>query len=341
MGFVDSLRMNNIMAPSGGGVMGPPDFSGGGGGSTNDILGTIMDLRNKAKMQDDNRQRGMLTFQNDMQRRNQAMDQKEADRRAMFTPNTAVRWPDEERNSNRLTDYQSGQLQNAAQRNQIQAQNYRMRDQNSDADREIRQQRADTYSNMHDLSDAERLDLTNKARAGDMQAKALLDQALENLRQTGRMAIANVNNEAAMSRLNVGGTQNLSEIAARVAGDRDVANIRANQPYTPQETRTNQWNQAQGVANDPAFSGVVSMQPGGMFQINPPGYGGVTDEQFRNANQRIYGSPNGNVPNRSTDIALPSSTPANALPGYNPPHLQGTPSAVPGSKYSGSVTVNR
>jgi hypothetical protein len=329
------------MAPSGGaGVMGPPDFSGGsGGGNLNDIMGTIMHLRNQSKNQDMNRAKDMAMFQNDMSRRNQMLDQKEQDRRVQTSGsttgymNTAVRWPDEEgKDARRMTDYQAALIGQSKDKNAITAQNYAMRDQNQDADRSIRQQRADVYSNVHDLTDAERLDLTNRARAGDIQARGLLALDLEKQRQSGRETIQDMRNTSASDLQSTQGNQRLAQIAAQVAGNKEVAGIN-HAPQAPNATqqRTDYWNKAQGVANDPALGQFITVGPNGQFTIQPPadgffGASGPNPDQQRQINERIYGSPTG----------LPSTT-TTPPPGYQPPPLAG----VPGSKYSGKVTVTK
>lgn len=339
---MDSLRANNIFRPEGGGgnLLGPPDFSGGGI-NAGDIIGQIMSAREDAKRLDENRQYRMMQFQNDMNRRNKMIDQKEADRRAMFPQNTAVRWPDEERGSARMTDYQAAQVANDKAKLALQRELAGQKDQNVDADRAIRQQRADTYSTMHDLSDAEKLEIVNRARRGDIEARGMIEAGLLDKRNNAAMDRQNDQQMFQSGMAGVQGQQRLAEIAARVAGEKEVAGYKSGLPgnTNPNFERTGDWNNAQKIINSrPDLAPFVTLGAGGQFNITAPGTNfwgsstGPTKDQYDELNSLIYGKPKP-LPNVPTGSKPTTET----LPAKPNTPLTTTPLTTPSSKYK--VTI--
>src|SRR5215203_5924691 len=171
MGMVDSLRMNNIYAPSGGAAFsGPPDMNGGSGmGNPNDIVNTIHYLRNQSKDADHNRQKDLLNFQSDLERKNKYLDSKlqlgNSNQPTQGGPmNTILNYPDDDRRrSMQMTEYQRAMVDMNKQKLGVTDENADQKllfqQHNADANRGIAQQRADAYTrgmSLHDMTDSEK-----------------------------------------------------------------------------------------------------------------------------------------------------------------------------------------
>lgn len=354
MGFMDSLRMNNIFRPEGGGgnLLGPPDFSGGQM-NTGDIIGQIMSAREDAKRLDENRQYRLMNFQNDMNRRNKTMDEKHrmdllrgSGGSSTGFMNTAVAFPDDDRrNSMRMTDYQRGMLENDKAKNAIAERTLSMRDQNQDADRMIRQQRADTYSNMHDLSDAEKLEIVNRARRGDIEARGMIEAGLLDKRNNAAMDRQNDQQMFQSGMAGVTGQQRLAEIAARVAGDKELAGYKSGlTTANPNFDKTSNWNKAQELINtNPELAPFITLGQGGQFTIAPPGgtnfWGsqvGPTQQQYDSIKNSIYGATP--LPNAKPGDAKIETLPAKPNTPITTTPLT-TPKANNGSTSKYKVTI--
>jgi len=322
--FLQSLRAQGIFNPQGGGgnLLGPPNFAGtaGDGGNIGDIMGTIMHLREQAKMADQRRAMEMMDYQNNMQNRNEAKKAAEIHRNLLTTGSTTgymqeapVRWPDEEQKY-KITPYQQGMLDNSRAAIEQRAAAATGRDTNADEDRIIRQQRANVYDRTHDLSDAEKLDLTIKARSGDIQARGALAAELEKERQQGRTALADINNktdkEIEQMREKAAGERNTATIAGR-SRDTDVrVGAQSKTALLPSQERVKIGNAAREFKNSNSNLGqYVNFDSAGNPIIDPPGYGGPSEEDYRQIYNGIYGS-------RTTDIQLPPSNPTTPIPGY-------------------------
>lgn len=325
MSFIDSLRMNGIFRPEGGGgnLLGPPDMNGGGI-NVGDVISQIMQARETGKMNDENRQYRMLNFQNDMNKRNNAPKppsalESIAGGMSGKPMNTVVQYPDDDRrNSMRMTDYQRAMVENDKAKLAQSAQLAGLKDQNQDADRMIRQQRADTYSNMHDLSDAEKLEIINRARRGDIEARGMIEAGL--LETRGRQAMDRQNDQqmfdAGMAGVN---QQNaLARIAAEVAGRNNNADYKSglSDVANPNFDRTANWNKAQQIINTrPELAPFITLGEGGQFNIQAPGTNfwgsatGPTKDQYDELNRIIYGNPAPlpTPPKKPTSTTLPAN----------------------------------
>jgi len=350
MGMVDSLRMNNIYAPSGGAAFsGPPDMNGGSGmGNPNDIVNTIHYLRNQSKDADHNRQKDLLNFQSDLERKNKYLDSKlqlgNSNQPTQGGPmNTILNYPDDDRRrSMQMTEYQRAMVDMNKQKLGVTDENADQKllfqQHNADANRGIAQQRADAYTrgmSLHDMTDSEKQAVIAAARRGDIEAQGILATALEEQRQSGRETIAGMNNEGAMERIiksnegraNVAGANNATD--EKIAGiNHDSSNKNS---YLPTQQRVAAANAARQIMNTrPELGKWITLDQAGNPTVQPAGAGtnwftgsptGPTKEQFDEINRIIYGASG---PPQSPTY---KNVPTDGTASLTPPTAQNMPAA--------------
>jgi hypothetical protein len=223
-----------------------------------------------------------------------------------------------------------------------------VKDVNADQDRNIKQQRANTYDFKTKHPNAQILHpaggnymlldpITHEMHDSGVSTGTMTQEDFQNNLQNNRLQINDQKADSAEKLQGMKGKSALDEIAARSAGALDVANVRSggnNRPPTATQERAGYWNKAQQVLNtNPELSKFIQLGNNGEFNIEQPGtsfFGnptGPTPDQYKQLNEMIYGktqsqaSPNGNGnSNKETK-------------------KKDTNSGIKGSKYQGTVTI--
>jgi hypothetical protein len=224
-----------------------------------------------------------------------------------------------------------------------------VKDVNADQDRNIKQQRANTYDFKTKHPNAQILHpaggnymlldpITHEMHDSGVSTGTMTQEDFQNNLQNNRLQINDQKADSAEKLQGMKGKSALDEIAARSAGALDVANVRSggnNRPITATQERAGYWNKAQQVLNtNPELSKYIQLGNNGEFNIEQPGtsfFGnptGPTPDQYKQLNEMIYGktqsqaSPNGNG----------NSNPKTSK-------KKDTNSGIKGSKYQGTVTI--
>jgi hypothetical protein len=293
MAFIDNLRMAGIFGGSK--PMGMPDLSAGGVNldEISNIMNRMTPYIQRSKEEDRNFQEKMFNMQRQAHLQDIAHQLTQQGQQQLQPMNQVVG-----HDPNSMNDYQKAEInlkkQELSQKTGVAG----SKDENADLDRAIRQQRANTYSSMHDMSDSEKLDVINRARSGDIQARGMIQRDLLDTRGTQATELQGIKQTGAEKIQGMQGEQGLANIAARIQGQQQLQDTKPGKDMLPTQVKVDQANKARQLINtNPDLAPFIQFDSSGNFTIQQPGKSfwgtstGPTSDQIKKIQDSIYTEP--------------------------------------------------
>lgn len=280
--FVQRLRMNNIFPSGSSNPFSAPTIGGGGGGGGIDhIMNSVINFRNQQRQMDaDAEENRYYRAKGDRLAevaRNAALNKQ------MMQSNTGPSGPNGmplnvvlAQDPDKITAYQKAQLALSREKNELGENKLNQAGQLGERKLDISQQRANTYGSMHNLSDREKLDIVNRARAGDIQARGQLQQMIQEEQDDAAMDRTNVQQSGATQRnretIKGAGERNDATIAGGIERDKSKAvgdYIFKNPADKPGTTTSTERSVTQGDA-DPIITKTTTSKGNSPLYTNKP-----------------------------------------------------------------------
>lgn len=264
MGMVDRLRMASLFPSAGNHPFGPPDTSDDGYGLFRALEGATLPLiqqeNNRERMHESNMQTQEIQQQNRLAQIGQAVKSQQP------PMNTVL-------GNQGITAYQNAQLGMDREELGLKREALHQKEGAQERTADIAASRAQTYASMHDMSDSEKLDVVNRARRGDIEARGMIQQALQDTRGKQMLEQIGVRGDIQKELADTRGEQNLAGIAARVAGNKEVQSMKLGadeKPMLPTQERVDIGNRAREIVNTrPDLASFITMDNSGNPVVSP------------------------------------------------------------------------
>lgn len=291
--FASALRMNNIFPSGGFNPFGAPVDNGINLDEIGNLITRAQGPIQAARQQQQDfqvNQHGQdqaTAMRNQMTARAQAaMDVANRPMNTVYAPNLG----------SGMDPYKSAQLGLKSRDLDIKSMNQQGRDANADADRDIRQQRANTYSGMHDLSDSDKLLQNAENVLKRIAAQGGNAINLQDMKGDQNANLLKTRGEQAVNLQDMKGDQADERIDRTGDQTRQTNAERPVKPESAANQRIQEYLNARKLANNnPELAKFINIGDNGAFDITPPstgwlgGQSGPTNDQLQMINEAIYG----------------------------------------------------